>query len=241
MNEDNRPLAKNHISVDCVVVGFSEDKLKVLLVKQDEAKDVYNKLPGNLIYQDENLDEAAQRTLLELTGVENNSLMQFKAYGSGGRTQNQEDVLWLEKTDNIKVESIVTIAYFTVVRKLKTPNTEYNANWINIDEVNSLAFDHNSILNDAIKHLKNYAEKNPIILFELLPKKFTVSQLRILYEIISGRSLDVRNFQKKLTSMDYVIPLDEFQKNVSHRAARYYSFNKAKYIKTYNTRSLFKL
>ena len=114
------PLANNHISVDCVVIGFDGEQLKVLLVKRagEDNGEVYHdmKLPGSLIYMDEDLDEAAQRVLYELTGLKNVNLMQFKAFGSKNRTSNPKDVRWLERAMQSKVERIVTIAYLSMVK-----------------------------------------------------------------------------------------------------------------------------
>lgn len=114
------PLANNHISVDCVVIGFDGEQLKVLLIKRvgEENGEVYHdmKLPGSLIYMDEDLDEAAQRVLFELTGIRSVNLMQFKAFGSKNRTSNPKDVRWLERAMQSKVERIVTIAYLSMVK-----------------------------------------------------------------------------------------------------------------------------
>ena len=118
--EHKTPLANNHISVDCVVIGFDGEQLKVLLVKRagEDNGEVYHdmKLPGSLIYMDEALDEAAQRVLYELTGLKNVNLMQFKAFGSKNRTSNPKDVRWLERAMQSKVERIVTIAYLSMVK-----------------------------------------------------------------------------------------------------------------------------
>ena len=120
--QKNTPLANNHISVDCVVIGFDGEQLKVLLVKRagEDNGEVYHdmKLPGSLIYMDEALDEAAQRVLYELTGLKNVNLMQFKAFGSKNRTSNPKDVRWLERAMQSKVERIVTIAYLSMVKFL---------------------------------------------------------------------------------------------------------------------------
>ena len=113
-------LANNHISIDCVVLGFDGSNLRVLLVKRSGKDDEgeYNdmKLPGSLIYQDEDLDEAALRVLHELTGVKDVPLQQFKAFGSKDRTRNIRDVVWLERAQQAHVERIVTIAYFAIVK-----------------------------------------------------------------------------------------------------------------------------
>lgn len=232
------PLANNHISIDCVVLGFDGTNLRVLLVKrrgEDQAGE-YNdmKLPGSLIYQDEDLDEAAMRVLHELTGVKDVPLQQFKAFGSRNRTSNRRDVVWLERAQQAHVERIVTIAYFAIVKldgsMLRIVDRE-SAVWMPVNEVGTLAFDHNLIIEEALKAVRREVENNRSILFDLLPKKFTASQLRLLTEIIYGRSLDVRNFHKKISQMPYVIPLEERQKGVAHRAARYFKFDR----KVYNT------
>lgn len=233
------PLANNHISVDCVVFGFDGEQLKVLLIKrvgEDDGKIFHDmKLPGSLIYMDEDLDEAAQRVLHELTGVRNVSLMQFKTFGSKNRTKNPKDVRWLERAIESKVERIVTIAYVAVVKIDKALRQslldEYQACWVGIKEVKTLAFDHNLIINEALAYIRQYVEFNPSMLFDLLPRKFTALRLRTLYELLFDKQVDVRNFHKKIASMDYVVPLDECQQGVPHRAARYYKFDRVIYNK----------
>ncbi len=232
------PLANNHISVDCVVLGFDGANLRVLLVKrrgEDHAGEFNDmKLPGSLIYQDEDLDEAAMRVLNELTGVKDVPLQQFKTFGSKDRTRNQRDVVWLERAQQAHVERIVTVAYFAIVKldaaMFKVVDRE-SAVWVPVGEVGTLAFDHNLIISDALKAVCREVDNNRSILFDLLPKKFTASQLRLLTEIIYGRALDVRNFHKKISQMPYVVPLEERQKGVAHRAARFFKFDR----KVYNT------
>ena len=235
----NTPLANNHISVDCVVVGFDGDRLKVLLIKRvgdDEGLAFHDmKLPGSLIYKDEDLDGAAMRVLSELTGLKNVDLIQFKAFGSKNRTSNPKDVRWLERAQKAQVESIVTIAYLALVkidRALSRNLETFQADWVALDDIQDLAFDHNLIIKEALVYIRQYVESNPAALFELLPRKFTASQLRILYELIYNKTIDVRNFHKKIALMDYVLPLEERQQGVAHRAARYYRFDKKLYNKT---------
>ena len=122
MSEINQTI-NLHVSVDCVLIGFDGEQFRVLLVRQvgKQSEDGYNnmKLPGSLIYDDEDLDEAAKRVLNELTGLKNVKLTQFKAYGSKNRTRNPKDVLWLERfhrLDEKKIDRIVTIAYLTLVK-----------------------------------------------------------------------------------------------------------------------------
>ena len=236
--QKNIPLANNHISVDCVVIGFDGEQLKVLLVKRagEDNGEVYHdmKLPGSLIYMDEDLDEAAQRVLYELTGLKNVNLMQFKAFGSKNRTSNPKDVRWLERAMQSRVERIVTIAYLSMVkidRTLDKNLDEHQACWIALKDVKTLAFDHNLIIKEAMTYIRQFVEFNPSMLFELLPRKFTAAQLRILFELVYDKAVDVRNFHKKIAMMESVVPLEEKQQGVAHRAARYYKFDKKIYNK----------
>lgn len=232
-------LANNHISVDCVVIGFDGQKIKVLLVRRmgEEDGEVFHdmKLPGSLIYMDEDLDSAAQRVLNELTGMKNVELKQFKVFGSKDRTKNPKDIRWLERAEKAKVDRIVTVAYFSLVKIDKAQNKNldhFQAEWVALQDIKELAFDHNQIIADAIAFIRQYVEFNPSSLFELLPRKFTALQLRVLYSLLYGKAIDVRNFHKKIAMMEYVVPLDEYQQGVSHRAARYYHFDRKIYNKT---------
>lgn len=232
-------LANNHISVDCVVLGYDGENLNVLLIKRnytDEDGEVYMdyKLPGSIIYQDEDLDDAASRVLRELTGVSDVSLTQFKAFGSKDRTSNTRDRDWLEK-EQTKVQRIVTIAYFSLVKLDKTlEKTVYAdaAEWRKLNEIGKLAFDHNYIIEEALRAIRRETDNNRALIFELLPKKFTASQLRMLMQLLSGKQLDVRNFHKKISQLSYIVPLEERQQGVAHRAARFYRFDKKAYSGT---------
>jgi hypothetical protein len=234
-----------NISVDCVLVGFDGEQFRVLLIRQDENRQqegLHNmKLPGSLIYDDEDLDEAAKRVLTELTGLKNVKMSQFKAYGSKDRTRNPKDVMWLERFYQLgahKVDRIVTIAYLSLVkidRRYETLTDKYDACWVPVKEVQSLAFDHLQIMQDAIAYVRHYVEVSPQRMYDLLPRKFTVAQLRSLFEVIYNREFDVRNFHKRLLQMPYVVPLDEKEVGVSHRAARYYKFDRTIYNKEYRS------
>lgn len=231
------PLANNHISVDCVVIGFDGEQLKVLLVKRigEEDGEVYHdmKLPGSLIHMDEDLMKPPN-VLCELTGLKNVNLMQFKAFGSKNRTSNPKDVHWLERAMQSRVERIVTIAYLSMVkidRALDKSLDEHQACWVALKDIKVLAFDHNLIIKEALTYIRQFVEFNPSMLFDLLPRKFTASQLRILFELVYDKPVDVRNFHKN--SNDGIRrPLEEKQQGVAHRAARYYKFDKKIYNKT---------
>lgn len=224
-----------HLSVDCVLLGFDGEDLKVLLVERTDTMHSQNfndmKLPGRLIYEHEDLDDAAHDVLKDLTGIDHSYLKQFKTFGSPSRTSNPRDVKWLENAVKLKIGRLVTVAYLSFIRIthcLNVPSPDYKAYWHPVCELPDLAFDHNDIINEAHAELQRYVELDPAILFELLPAKFTATELRKLFEKIYNKKLDVRNFHKKIESMPYVVRLDEWQKKVPHRAARYYRFDKKK-------------
>ena len=224
-----------HVSVDCVVFGFDGEKLKVLLIERsiNEKNELYNdkKLPGSIILNDEDLDDAASRVLNELTGLKNIYLSQFRSFGDPKRTENPRDLLWLENTMQLKIGRIVTVAYVALVkidRKLLVKSDITQANWYDLNEVKqmNLAFDHIEIINKGLEHIRHNMDIEPHLLFELLPRKFTISQLRILYDTVHQTNSDVRNFQKKVALMPYVVALDELETDVPHRAARLYKYKK---------------
>lgn len=222
-----------YVSIDCVVFGFDGKDLKVLLIKRhiEENTGEYNdkKLPGSIIYMDEDLDEAATRVLAELTGLKNIPLSQFHSFGNPLRTGNPRDILWLERTMKTKIERIVTIGYVALIkinRKITLNSQNTSAAWYNVDEVKemNLAMDHNLIVQKGLDHIKWWLNAEPHLMFKLLPTKFTVSQLRLLYDEINQTKSDVRNFQKKINQWHNLVMLDEFEKGVPHRAGRLYKY-----------------
>jgi ADP-ribose pyrophosphatase YjhB (NUDIX family) len=226
------------VSVDCVLLGFNGSQLCVLLVKQKSANQSGNyniyKLPGSLIDMDEDLDDAAHRVLHELTGLKSVEMHQFHAFGAIDRMSNPKDVLWLERFHNLNVpiERVVTIGYLSLLRldrRLSELNQSYEACWLPINEIGTLAFDHNKLIHYALETIRHMAEITPEALFSLLPRKFTAAQLRCLFEVINGNPIDVRNFHKKMQSFKYIVPLNEYESNVSHRAAQYFKFDKVAY------------
>lgn len=241
MNDLKQPLANNLISVDCVIFGYDGEQLKVLLANRlahngdDEVRD--KKLPGDIIFLNEDLNLASARILHELTGLKGIDMCQFRAYGSKDRTNKRVDVEWLAQQHNLNTDEIVivTVAYLAVVKLDRNINAKTAANdaeWVSVGEIasnNALAFDHNTIIQDALTELRNMVETEPAFIFDLIPTKFTAAQLRHIYECIYGKEFDVRNFQKKINAMTYVTPLEEKEQNVSHRAARYYRFDKVIY------------
>lgn len=225
-----------YVSVDCVLLGINEDKLSVLLVERKllENNAVGYKLPGSLIYETEELDDAALRVMKEAVGYTQMSLRQFHTFGSVARTANKEDILWLEKESHTKVTRIVTVVYLALSKKSKTVNNldkNEMMRWFLVEDLPDLPFDHKSIVEESVNEIRNWVEREPAIIYEYLPSKFTAFQLRRTYEIIYNKKFDVRNFQKKMNLLGYIVPTDEMEVGVPHRAARYYRFNKVKYNK----------
>ena len=150
-----------HLSVDCVLIGFDEEGLKVLLVEKTHVAPGHtgaiSKLPGDLIYEEEELDAAARR----------------------------------------------------------------------------IPFDHRDIIDLALERIRSSVKKEPALIYDMLPAKFTALQLRRLNEEIHGKPMDVRNFHKKIASRPYIVPLDEKEEGVAHRAARYYRFDRKIYNRLY--------
>ena len=165
-----------YVSVDCVLLGFDGEQLNALIVRQNgkgEGGDAgIHKLPGSLIYMDENLDEAAQRVLCQMTGLVQVNMMQLKAFGGTDRLKNPADSVWLERfhhVENSHIERIVTIAYLSLLRidrRMTKLQGGYEAQWIPVSELPRLAFDHNDIVREAIESVKQKATLDPTLLFD---------------------------------------------------------------------------
>ncbi len=238
--DSKRRILHDEISVDCVIFGFDFTRLNVLLVDRvmvDEitGNEVINDLTltGNHIYEDEDLDAAASRVLFDLTGLKNIYLEQFKTFGSTKRISREKDRAWLKFNGRDPNKRIVTIGYYSLLAtdKVTLEWKGRNVRWMPVSEVTNLAFDHMEILSSALEALRTKLLHEPVG-FELLPPKFTLSQLQRLYEIILGEELDKRNFRKKVSRMKYLVPLDEKQKGVPHKPARLYLFNRDIYEAT---------
>jgi len=218
-----------NVSVDCVVFGFDNERLNVLLIekKSDNTKHQFA-LPGDLILEDESLDEAADRILWELTSINGIFLKQFHTFGDPNRVRDIKDLAWLQNYRENPQARVITVAYFALI---KMGDFEPDASsfaervfWCDINEVPPLAFDHNKIFNAALFRLRTDFE-NQRTGFELLPDKFTLSHIQNLYEMILGKKLDKRNFRKKLLKENLVLPTDEKQQGVLHKPARLYAVN----------------
>ncbi|MBN4050423.1 NUDIX hydrolase [Desulfobulbus sp. AH-315-M07] len=206
------------LTVDCIVFGLDDKELKVMLIQRDlppfEGKWA---LPGGFVRVDETLEEAARRELEEETGLHRVFLEQLYTFGAVDRDPR---------------ERVVSVAYNALVKlsdhKVQAATDARDAAWFGVHDVPSLAFDHADILHMALERLKGKLRYQPVG-FELLPKKFTLSQLQRLYELVLERDLDKRNFRKRVLAMDLLIETDEVEQDVAHRAARLFRFDERKY------------
>lgn len=220
-----------NVSVDCVLFGFDGERLKVLLIQQkaleNSKADPKFALPGDLVLNTENLDSAAGRVLEELTSLTNISLYQFHTFGDVDRVSKLKDQEWLRAFREHPDARVITVGYYSLVNlneyKPKPASFAGKTIWMDISDIPALAFDHNNILNRAFNTLKSDF-KSKSRTNQLLPKKFTLSQLQALYEIIQGKKLDKRNFRKKLKKEGKIIALDEKQKGVLHKPAQLYKY-----------------
>ncbi|MDF1550772.1 MAG: NUDIX domain-containing protein [Bacteroidales bacterium] len=235
MVKDTNP----YISVDCVIFGFDFEKLNVLLLERNLSDG-----DGNLIFSDhslvghhikinESLDAAAARVLFETTGLSNIYLEQFFVFGSPDRLKKERAQLWLKSIGRDPEKRVVTVGYFSLVNTnaVHVSYTQRHACWCNINEVGELAFDHNQILDKGLEALRLKIKSEPIA-FELLPQKFSLSQLQKLYEVVLGIEIDKRNFRKKAIQANYIVPLNEKQKDVAHKPAQLFMFSRDIYEAT---------
>lgn len=222
-----------NISVDCIVFGFDGETLKVLLIKQKQVKDGAKPLyalPGDLVFEDEHLDDAAERVLNELTTLKGIYLQQFHAFGDPNRVRKAKDQAWLTAVREFPHERVITIGYYSLVAvedyHPQAAAFADSTEWIDVYKVKKLAFDHMQLLEGALKSLREGLESQHLS-FELLPDKFTLSQLQRLHEIVLNRKLDKRNFRKSVKKLDHVVALDEKQKGVDHKPAQLYQYRPA--------------
>jgi ADP-ribose pyrophosphatase YjhB (NUDIX family) len=210
--------ARPALTVDIVVFALDEEDLQVMLVERDLAPFAGQwALPGGFVRIDESLEEAARRELEEETGLKGIFLEQLYTFGDLRRDPR---------------ERVVTVAYFALVNlqghDVHASTDARNAAWFAVNDLPKLAFDHEKILKTAHERLKGKVRYQPIG-FELLPEKFTLRQLQHLYEVVLDRELDKRNFRKKVLGMEIVKETTEIEKDVAHRAARLYRFDKRMY------------
>lgn len=228
-----------HLSVDCVIFGFKENKLCVLLWQAESqvskhffsekddyenVKELYTENPihagqdywaliGSHIPGDENLDEYAKFILSKTTGLDDIFLRQVKTFGDVSR---------------VPFTRVLTTAYYSIINPqyhdMKQSEIAKELHWFEVDELPKLLFDHKKIIDAALKKLHDEVKYHPVG-FQMLPEKFTLTELQTLYEVILNTTLDTRNFRKKIQNMGLLVDTGEKQTNVAHRAAKLYSFD----------------
>jgi hypothetical protein len=208
---------KHFVSVDCIILGFKSNAIHVLIIKRKfEPLKGERSLMGGFVRENESLNDTVSRVVFEYTGIEGVYMEQVGVYGDVNRDIG---------------ERVISIAYYALINmelfdeKLKK---KHNAQWVDINKIDSLILDHNQLLEDTLRLMRRRTATRPVG-FNLLPEKFTLPQLQSLYEAICQRPLDKRNFRKKLSEMDILEKLDEKDKSSSRKGAYYYKFNKEKY------------
>jgi 8-oxo-dGTP diphosphatase len=228
-----------NISVDCVIFGFKNNKLNVLLwqaepellekflttkEEYEQIKIIFEKNPalksddywgliGTHLPTEEDLDGYAKKILQTATGLDNVYLKQVKTFGELNRVPHYR---------------VITVAYYALINPdyhdLKLSSLAKSVKWFDIDKLPNVIFDVKEIIEKALKKLREEVQYHPVG-FHLLPEKFTLTQLQTMYEVILDKKLDTRNFRKKIQNMDLLIDTNEKQTNVAHRAAKLYSFD----------------
>lgn len=223
-------------SVDCVIIGFNEGTLKLLLNKFNA--DSKWGLPGGFVYKDEHVDEAAYRLLLTRTGLKDVFLKQFYLFGNADRIrpgEHQKELISRNITEHDAkwfLNRFITVGYYALVQYDKVcPYTDLEDEqiaWFDLAQIPDLKIDHNLIVNKALETIRFQIGYIPIG-YELLPDKFTMPELRTIYEAIIGQSLDRRNFQRKMLSIGLIRCLNETRPSGAHKSPLLYEFDKEKY------------
>jgi 8-oxo-dGTP diphosphatase len=207
------------ISVDCVIFGYDNKELKVLLIKSDlkEFAGLYSLL-GDLVRPDEDLDSASYRILYERTGMEDVFLEQVHTFGGLGRHPSGR---------------VITTAYYSMidVKHHKLNVDSHELHWHAVKEIKKLAFDHKKILDTCVERLRLQVMEHPVV-FNLLPEKFSLRELQDLYEAILDTGLDRLNFRKKIAIKNWPVDLNEMENDVPHRPGKLYALKKQHHIKS---------
>jgi ADP-ribose pyrophosphatase YjhB (NUDIX family) len=205
------------IAADCIIFGFEEDKLKLLIIKRQIEPDKGKwSLIGSFIKEDESVDNAAKRILKELTGLDNVYMSQLYAHGE------------VERDNGARVISVSYYALINIEKYKSQLDESYGACWVSLSDLPEMIFDHGLMVKMALERLRTEAKLKPIG-FELLPKKFTLPKLLSLYEAIYQKKIDKRNFRKSILRTGVLEKLDEKDKESSKKGAFYYCFNEANY------------
>lgn len=209
--------SKMLVSVDCIIFGFDEGQLKVLIGKRhlDPGRGEWS-LYGGFVRNDESIDDAAVRVLAELTGIKKLYMRQVGAFGNVDRDPG---------------ERVISIAYYALINvndyndRLRE---QHGVEWVNINNLPNMYSDHNKMITKARKMMQDKMSRQPVG-FNLLPSLFTLTQLQHLYEAVNGEEMDKRNFRKRIKEMDFIERTELIDKTSSKRGASLYRFNKNAY------------
>lgn len=220
INRTYKEVQQINLAVDCIIFGFNQNQLEVLLIHRgfEPEKERWS-LMGGFVGNYEDLDAAAIRVVNDLSGLQDVYMEQVKTYGKAHRDP---------------YERVVSTTYSALILKEKYDSEliqKYRAKWFSIDKLPNLIFDHEEMVLSAVQRLRRRVRTVPIV-FNLLPKKFTLPQLQKLYEDILNEEMDKRNFRKKLKGMDFLEQLSEKDMSESRKGAFYYRFNQQKYNRT---------
>ena len=228
-----------NVYIDCVIFGYHDQQLKILLAKNGFVKEW--RLPGGYIKRGETLQQAADRTIIERTGIKNLYLQQFRAFGDPNRNRYKDfdEQQWFEltgfklKKENWLLDQTVSIGFYAITDFLKSvlsPDPEsIECAWFDLEGLPTLGFDHNEIVSDALKVMKMQIYHMPIG-YNMLPEMFTLAEIHSLYEALLGKKVDVSNFAKKLIVLGILEKTSEKRKTSGHRSPLLFKFNEEKYV-----------
>ncbi|MFI1773147.1 NUDIX hydrolase [Thalassobellus citreus] len=213
---------KLKLAVDCIIFGFNNNRLELLLIHRGfEPEKGKWSLIGGFIGNDEDLDEAANRVLYNLSGLQNIYMEQVRTWGKANRDTSGR---------------VISTTYSAMILKSEYDEEKvsaYNTKWFPIDALPELVFDHKDMVESAIRRLRRRVRNFPIA-FNLLPPKFTLPQLQLLYEGILNETIDKRNFRRKVSQMKFLVKLEEKDMSESRKGAFFYYFDEALYNKEQN-------
>jgi 8-oxo-dGTP diphosphatase len=232
----------SYVSVNCVIFGYDSKELKVLLLESPVTNGRKSggkvnseiSLPGDLVQRHENLDDSARRISRGFTGMEHIFLEQLVTHGFPDNKMKPAGARWLPEDIEQRNAHVINIAYFAIINldeyRQQTGMGESGLKWHSLNKIPKLALNHKQVLQKALETLRFKLKHFPLV-FELLPEKFTLWQVQTLYEAISGKKFDKRNFRKKLADQKFLVQLKEKETNVSHKPAFYYKFNYEAYLR----------
>jgi 8-oxo-dGTP diphosphatase len=235
---DYRP----NLTVDCAIFGYHEGELRLLLTKNK----VLTKwcLPGGYVRTDESLDEAAARVTRERTGIRDLFLKQFKTFGDPGRNNPRQvfDHKKLFELTNAKIATdswltgeTVSVGFYAISNIITAkPRADFLSSeccWVAVDKLPELGFDHEEMVSEALVTMRMHLYHFPIGI-NLLPEKFTLKEIKLFYEVMSGKTLHISNFPGKLISLGLIVKTDEKRSIGAHRSPTYYKFDYLTYEKT---------